>query len=77
MTERMEQQLIRLTEKFRVFNSVVDAPPRSLGYTWEGGWAPDQAPIIFEDALGRFFKVPLVFCRSMNVCFIAFPYYPG
>lgn len=71
-TERVERQVTQLTKKFEVLKSVAATPPRSLGYTWEGGWTPDQAPVFFEDALGRSFIIPLVFCRSMDVCFISF-----
>lgn len=72
MTERIGLQMSQLNEKFEVFKSVVANPPRSLGHTWEGDCTPDQVPICFEDALGRSFSVPLAFCRTMNVCFMAF-----
>lgn len=45
----------------------VNELPNTLGYTWEGGMAYSQRPVVLRDALGQTLNLPLEFCESYDV----------
>jgi hypothetical protein len=57
----------RILEMFGLLKNLTENIPKFVGYTWEGGMAPGDRPIQFQDALGRNMCIPLMFCSSQEV----------
>ncbi len=41
--------------------------PKTLGYSWEGACAPEEKPLLFQDALGRSIVLPWILCMEEKV----------
>ncbi|KAI9800540.1 MAG: hypothetical protein M1825_004089 [Sarcosagium campestre] len=71
----------RLAEMFGMVKTLVNAVPKDLGYTWEGGTLPSERPLLFQDALGRSMRVPLMLCATPetfhDILLVMFKNLPG